>query len=324
MAVLTLALVLDLLLGDPRFIWRSLPHPVVLFGKVIEYFDKHRAEWNFDQLGGGEGEAEPGFTAGLVLLAMLLLLSIGVHFAIIAIGGWLGFVLELIIVGVLIAQKSMMEHVKVVIEALGHEDINKGREAVSQIVGRDVSTLDKSGISKAAIESLAENFSDGVVAPALWYAVLGLPGILFCKALNTADSMIGHRTLNHEYFGKPAAILDDWMNWPAARLSSLLVMLAMVVSRGKSAAINVWEITLRDAPGHRSPNAGWPEASFASALGIRLGGPRSYGEEVIEAVTLNPEGRSLVSVQDINKALRLFLRACLCLIAFCAFVWFLF
>ncbi|MEE9314030.1 MAG: adenosylcobinamide-phosphate synthase CbiB [Rhizobiaceae bacterium] len=324
MAILILALILDLFIGDPRWLWQTVPHPVVLFGKVIEYFDKNRSTWNFDSLGGGEGETEPGFTAGLVLLAVLLGVSILIDWLLkLVFGGW-SVVPEILLVGVLIAQKSLMDHVKQVIHGLSNNGVKGGREAVSQIVGRDVSQLNESGVSKAAIESLAENFADGVVAPALWYALFGLPGILIYKAVNTADSMIGHRTPTYEYFGKPAAILDDWMNWPAARLSSLLVVVAMVIGRGGKAAKHVWEITMRDAPGHRSPNAGWPEASFAAALGLSLGGPRNYGDGEIEAITLNPEGRTEATTTDIEKALRLFLRSCFCLLGLCGLLWFLF
>ena len=183
--------------------------------------------------------------------------------------------------------------------------------------------MDESGISKAAIESVAENFSDGVVAPALWYALFGLPGILFYKAVNTADSMIGHRTIEHEFFGKGAAVLDDWMNWPAARLSSFIILIAVAIGRGGKLAKTVWQITLRDAPLHLSPNAGWPEAGFAAALGLSLGGSRSYGDQQIDAVTLNPEGRDIAAVADIERALRLFLRCCFCFLALSALGWLL-
>ncbi len=325
MAVLILALIVDLLIGDPKSLWQRLPHPVALFGKVIDFFDRNRSALKFDRLGEKDGN-EPGFIAGLILLGVLLLISgaAGEILNFISKQSWqLGMALEVVVVAVLIAQKSLYEHGRRVIDALRNGGVIEGRKAVSFMVGRDVSQLDESGISKAAIESVAENFSDGVVAPALWYAAFGLPGILFYKAVNTADSMIGHRTVKYENFGKGAAVLDDWMNWPAARLSSLIIVLAVAVGRGGKLAKTVWQITFRDAPLHLSPNAGWPEASFASALGLSLGGPLRYGERILEAAILNGEGREIANVADIERSLRLFLRCCFCLLALCVSVWFL-
>ena len=219
---------------------------------------------------------------------------------------------------VFLAQKSLYDHVARVAAAFKTTGLAGAREAVSMIVGRDVKRLDESGVSKAAIESLAENFSDGVVAPVFWYVVAGLPGIIFFKAVNTADSMIGHRTERYEYFGKPAARLDDWMNWPAARLSTLLIMASAALARGGTAAKTVWSATLRDAPQHRSPNAGWPETGFAAALNLSLGGPRNYGADQVDGAHLYAEGREFAKPADIDKALSLFLRCCICLIALCA------
>ena len=326
MALLTLALLLDLLVGDPDWLWRRVPHPVVWFGKVIDWADKLRERKQ--ALGGSESGniktvQEALFQGGVLLVVLLLLLSI-ITSQIIGLLGPIGWIAELFIVAVLIAQKSLYDHVERVAVALRGGGIADGRKAVSMIVGRDVSKLDESGVSRAAIESLAENFSDGVVAPALWYAIAGLPGILFYKAVNTADSMIGHRNERYEHFGKAAAKVDDYMNWPAARLASLLVIAATFAGKGGDAAKRVWPRTKRDAPRHRSPNAGWPETSFAVALNLALGGPRRYGDETINATTLNPDGRSEASIDDIREGLQLFKRSCFALIALSGLVWFLF
>jgi adenosylcobinamide-phosphate synthase len=249
-------------------------------------------------LGTNQGQA-PGFVAGLVLLAAFAVLCIFVSVFvdwISTIYVWLSWVVELIIVMALIAQKSLYEHVARVRNGLKSGGVEGGREAVSMIVGRDVSQLSVSGVCKAAIESLAENFSDGVVAPIFWYAVLGLPGILFYKAVNTADSMIGHRTEEYEQFGKSSAILDDWMNWPAARLSAGLAWWATLVHQGRKRSESVLKTTRADAPHHRSPNAGWPEAAFAAALEISLGGDRSYGTEMVSARKLNESGRDKLEI----------------------------
>ena len=322
MFLLICALILDLIVGDPDWLWRRLPHPVVLFGKVIDWFDERRGWFgagSFEK----DKEAEPGFVAGLAMLAALLFLAMFIA-ALIHSLGIIGWVIELFLVAVLVAQKSLYDHVKRVADALRALGVRGGREAVSMIVGRDVSQLDESGVSKAAIESLAENFSDGVVAPVFWYCVFGLPGMIFYKAVNTADSMVGHHTQRHENFGKAAAVLDDWMNWPAARLSSLLVYMAVMVGKGGRFAGKVWRVTRRDAGSHRSPNAGWPESSFAAALGLSLGGPRRYGDDVVEADALYAEGRDIATVSDIDSALALFLRSCFCLIALVGLIWLVF
>lgn len=326
MGLLTLALLIDIFVGDPDWIWRRIPHPVVWFGKLIDWFDglRHRESLRqFVQRAGIRKAANVDIGFGLLLLAVfgLLAAALGKFVASLGTFGWL---IELLIVIVLMAQKSLYDHVSRVATAFRTEGLSSARNAVSMIVGRDVSKLDESGVSKAAIESLAENFSDGVIAPALWYAIAGLPGLLFYKAVNTADSMIGHRNENYEYFGKPAARLDDWLNWPAARLSSIFVVMSVALARGGRAAAIVWTATLRDASSHRSPNAGWPETSFAAALNLALGGPRSYGNESVDAEFLFAEGRDIAKPADVEKSLSLFLRCCICLIAICGLAWLLF
>jgi adenosylcobinamide-phosphate synthase len=233
------------------------------------------------------------FCAGFVIERALLALPFGV------------FLLGAL-ASSLLAQRSLHEHVGDVAQALD-VSLEEGRKAVARIVGRDVSQLDAAGVSRAAIESLAENFSDGVVAPALWLALAGLPGALAYKALNTADSMIGHRTARHAAFGWASARLDDLANLPASRLSAALLALASFALPGASAR-RASETALRDAEKHLSPNAGWPEAAMAGALGLSLGGPRTYGMLAVPGAYLG-DGRRCATSADIRIALRLYRRA---------------
>jgi adenosylcobinamide-phosphate synthase len=230
----------------------------------------------------------------------------------------LGIVLAAVLASTLIAQRSLREHVARVAAALEHDGLAAGREAVSHIVGRDPDTLDEAGVARAAIESLAENFSDGVVAPAFWLAVAGLAGGAAYKAINTADSMIGHRTPRHRAFGWAAARLDDLVNLPASRLTALLIVAAAAVSPDASAG-NAWRSVRRDAPQHRSPNAGYPEAAMAGALGLALAGPRVYGGVKVEDAIMG-DGRRAATAADIRAALRLYRRADAMLIALVALV----
>lgn len=219
-----------------------------------------------------------------------------------------GFVLLVVITASLPAQRSLYSHVETVADALEWHGLDAGRGAVSMVVGRNPEALDEAAVARAAIESLAENFSDGVVAPAFWITVGGLPGGALYKAANTADSMIGHRTPRHTDFGRAAARFDDLVNWPAARLSALWLMLAAF---GTGAD---WREALRavrrDAGRHRSPNAGWPEAAMAGALGLRLGGPRVYGDVPVDDAFMG-DGRAEATVADIRRALGLYRVACM-------------
>ena len=212
-----------------------------------------------------------------------------------------------VIASTLIAQRSLHQHVARVADALDNAGLASGREAVSHIVSRDTKALDEAGVARAAIESLAENFSDGVVAPVLWMIIAGLPGAAIYKAVNTADSMIGHRTARFQAFGWAAARFDDLLNLPASRLSALLIIAAAAATKGTSASA-AWRAVRRDARHHRSPNAGYPEAAIAGALGLALAGPRSYaGVHVDDAFMGN--GRYAVKTNDIRAALRLYRRA---------------
>jgi adenosylcobinamide-phosphate synthase len=216
----------------------------------------------------------------------------------------------------LLAQRSLHDHVAAVSKGLREGGIDGGRRAVSMIVGRNPQSLDEAGVSRAAIESLAENFSDGIVAPAFWLGLGGLSGAVLYKAANTADSMIGHRTPRHEAFGWAAARFDDLVNLPASRLSALLIMGAAALNRGASPQA-AWRAVRRDASHHRSPNAGWPEAAMAGALGLRLAGPRVYGDVRVEDRWMG-DGRAEADASDIDRALTLYRTACRLLFALAA------
>ena len=225
----------------------------------------------------------------------------------------LGFFVVILLATTLLAQKSLADHVEAVARGLD-QGLPEGRKAVSMIVGRDPEKLDRAGVARAAIESLAENFSDGVVAPAFWMAVGGLAGGAAYKAVNTADSMIGHRTPKHEAFGWASARFDDLVNLPASRLTALLIVVAAAILPGMDAA-GAWRAVWRDAKKHRSPNAGWPEAAMAGALGLALAGPRSYGGVMGDDAFMGDGGRRGATAADIRRALRLFWMADVLLMA---------
>jgi adenosylcobinamide-phosphate synthase len=292
------ALLLDALVGDPDWLWRRLPHPVALAGRAIAALEGRlnrpgRRPWR-------------GRLAGIAALALLLGGALLLGWAVETLELW---PLELALVATLLAQRSLYEHVAAVVFALRRDGaaggLHAGRQAVGRIVGRDPERLDEAGVCRAAIESLAENFSDGIVAPALWYALGGLPGLLAYKALNTADSMIGHRSERYRDFGWAAARLDDLANLPASRLSALLIALARPRRLGPALAAVV-----RDAGRHRSPNAGWPEAAMAGSLGLALAGPRHYAEGAVEDAWMNAGGREGAGPADVERALRRYRDAC--------------
>ena len=248
--------------------------------------------------------------AGVLALALLLGGTASIAFVLAAIlsGTLFGFALLALIAASLPAQRSLATHVRAVADALEQDGLVAGRRAVSMIVGRNPGVLDESAVARAAIESLAENFADGVVAPAFWIAVGGLAGGVVYKAANTADSMIGHRTPRYAAFGWAAARFDDLVNLPASRLAALWLLLAAVVG-GADARAGLAAVG-RDARRHRSPNAGWPEAAMAGALGLKLGGPRVYGEALVEDAFMG-DGRFDAGPADIRRALRLYRLACL-------------
>ncbi|WP_422370923.1 adenosylcobinamide-phosphate synthase CbiB [Hoeflea sp.] len=306
--VLFAALVLDRIVGDPDWLWRRLMHPVVVFGNLIGWADRR-----FNRPDDSAAtRRRKGVAAILALLGSAVAAGLLMDRITVVLGP-LGAVLEVIIVAVFLAQKSLADHVGAVVEGFRDNGLEGARRAVSMIVGRDPDALDDSGVSRAAIESLAENFSDGVVAPAFWYAVLGLPGLLAYKMLNTADSMIGHLNDRHRDFGRAAALLDDAANWPASRLSAVLIAAGAGLAKGTTAMKRAMATALSDSGLHRSPNAGWPEAAMAGGLNLALAGPRRYGGELVVEASLNAGGRSEAAVGDIVSALIVFARSCDCL-----------
>jgi adenosylcobinamide-phosphate synthase len=296
------ALLLDAVIGDPDWLWRRLPHPVVWIGNGIGWLERwlNREDWSRRQ------RKLAGVVTIIALVSVAML--VGGLLADLLNDNWIGFGVEALIASTLIAQHSLYQHVARVHRAFTEGGLPAARQAVAMIVGRDPEQLDEAGVSRAAIESTAENFSDGIVAPVFWLALLGLPGLIAYKAINTADSMIGHRSTRYIDFGWAAARLDDLVNLIPARLSGILVALAAPVSRGS--IIASLKIMMRDASKHRSPNAGWPESAMAGALGIAIAGPRAYAEGVVNDPYLNAEGRT-AKPDDIRRALRVFVAACL-------------
>jgi len=298
MTVTLVALLLETFFGYPDQVLRAIGHPAIWMGRLIDDLDRLLNH-----------EAAPdlirrimGAFAIVVLIAIVGIVAYAIELSLTA----LPFAaVSIALVGsTLIAQHSLYRHVAAVATALEQHGLASGRDAVSHIVGRDVDALDEAGVARAAIESLAESFSDGVVAPAFWLTLAGLAGAAVYKAINTADSMIGHRTPRHQAFGFAAARLDDLVNLPASRLSALLIVMAAAITPGAS-AVNAWRAVKRDARQHRSPNAGYPEAAMAGALGLALAGPRVYdGVKVDDAVMGN--GRAAATATDIHAALDLY------------------
>ncbi|PKA42524.1 adenosylcobinamide-phosphate synthase CbiB [Rhizobium sullae] len=306
--VLLLALLLDRIVGDPDWLWSRLPHPVVIFGKAISHFDR---QFNRETLTKAERRLN-GTVSITVLLAFSAVAGLVLHWFF-GLFGFVGILLEVVCVAVFLAQKSLADHVSAVAEGLRGEGIVGGRRAVSRIVGRDPETLDEPGVCRAAIESLAENFSDGVVAPALWYAVLGLPGLFIYKMLNTADSMIGHKSDKYVDFGWASARLDDLANWPAARLTILLIAAGAWLRRGANASREALRVAIRDGGLHRSPNSGRPEAAMAGALDVQLAGPRVYSGIVVSEPMINGAGRGTATVKDVEDGVAVFNASCMIL-----------
>jgi adenosylcobinamide-phosphate synthase len=299
-------MLIELCFGYPERVLSAIGHPVTWIGRLIGALD---------QLLNRKGARR---AAGIVAVLILIVVV-----------GTVGWIVQrellrlpfgLLAVGLLgstlIAQRSLHRHVAHVAVALEKQGGEAGRAAVSHIVGRDTEALDEAGVARAAIESLAENFSDAVVAPILWMAIAGLPGAALYKGINTADSMIGHRTPRYEAFGWAAARLDDLVNLPASRLSALLLVAAAALSKDASAA-EAWRAIWRDAARHRSPNAGYPEAAMAGALGLSLAGPRVYGGVRVEDALMG-DGRRDADTADIRRALALYRRADAILIALVA------
>jgi len=275
--ILFIAMLLDAIFGEPRWLWDRVAHPAIMIGKAIGWADR--------RLNNGNARAK-----GIIVLVALVL------------GGWwIGGIIEwfgalptVLLAAILIAQKSLVDHVKAVGQAL-RRSVTEGRTEVAKIVGRDTKEMSEPEVARAAIESAAENLSDGVIAPVFWFLIAGLPGLLVYKAVNTADSMIGYKNEKYEDFGWASARFDDLLNWIPARLTAFLIML--------SKADFTFGASLReDAQLHRSPNAGWPEAAMARVLDIALSGPRSYDGEMREFPYVNEFGRRTIGANDIDQA----------------------
>jgi len=296
-----MALLIEASFGYPDLLARIISHPVIWLGRLIGWLDLTLNRESHSKA----NRKLAGFIAALCIVAVPAVMAFGVERGLLAFP--FGFVVVAAAASTLLAQRSLYDHVARVASALEQDGIDGAREAVSHIVGRDTHALDQAGVSRAAIESLAENFSDGIVAPCFWLAAGGLAGGVAYKAVNTADSMIGHRTTRHKDFGFASARLDDLLNLPASRLSALLIIAAAAVSKPASAG-QAWRAVCRDAHRHRSPNAGYPEAAMAGALGLALAGPRVYGGAMVEDATMG-NGRRDAGATDIRAALALYRRA---------------
>lgn len=274
--VLVLAMLLDAALGEPDWLWRRVPHPAVIMGRLIRWCDKTLNKGNMRQPKG--------------ILAVLIMICLAGCI------GWalsqLGPIAEGIVAAVLLAQRSLVQHLSAVADGL-RLSLEQGRRSVANIVSRNTKDMSPPAVARAAIESGAENLSDGVVAPALWFLIGGLPGLLIYKMVNTADSMIGYRTPRHEAFGWAAARLDDLLNWGPARLTALLISVP-------GGAVGQWPSIKQDAALHRSPNAGWPEAAMANALNIAIAGPRAYDGKMQDFAWVNISGRRNIGPVEID------------------------
>jgi adenosylcobinamide-phosphate synthase len=293
-----LAVLIELIAGYPDWLVRSIGHPVTWMGRLIAGLERR---WNRETL-------RPHVRRMVGAVAVLLLVGIVGMVALIIERGLLllpfGLIGAAVVASTLVAQRSLYQHVSRVADALESGGIRAAREAVSYIVGRDTETLDEAGVARAAIESLAENFSDGVVAPVISMIIAGLPGAAIYKAINTADSLIGHQSPRYQAFGWAAARLDDLINLPASRLSALLIIAAAALTK-ESSAPAAWRAVRRDARHHRSPNAGYPEAAMAGALDLALAGPRTYDGVLVDDAFMG-DGRRAAKATDIRAALAVY------------------
>ena len=282
---LVLAMLLDAVFGEPRMLWDRLPHPAVLMGRLVAFLDR--------TLNTGQDRKSRGVLALSVLC-----------FTAVVIGSLLsqfGWVIEIIVAAILLAQKSLIDHVRAVATGL-RKSIEEGRFAVSMIVSRDTKDMNEAQAARSAIESAAENFSDGVIAPAFWFLVGGLPAMLVYKFVNTADSMIGYKTEKYLEFGWASARFDDLLNWLPARLSMLLIVIFAKQPVNFRAIVS-------EAKRHKSPNAGWPEAAMARAINVALAGPRSYDGQLQQLPWVNETGRQTITADDVDAAVRILWRA---------------
>ncbi|MFW8595765.1 adenosylcobinamide-phosphate synthase CbiB [Cribrihabitans neustonicus] len=282
--ILVLALMLDAALGEPKWLWSRIPHPAVLMGRAVGWLDT--------RLNHGDNRRAKGVLAALALLVGGLLLG-----ALLALPGAPA---EIVIAAILIAHRSLTAHVQAVADGL-RQSLAAGREAVAMIVSRDTGQMTAPQVARSAIESGAENLSDGVIAPAFWFLLAGLPGLVAYKLINTADSMIGYRNARYRDFGWAAARLDDLLNLIPARLTGLLIALA-------GGQLGDWRAIAADARQHRSPNAGWPEAAMARALNSALSGPRSYDGKIRDFPWVHSAGSKSASAETITRSVSMLWR----------------
>ena len=282
---LVIAMLLDAVLGEPRMLWDRLPHPAVLMGRLVAFLDR--------TLNTGQDRKSKG-----VLALSVLCFTAAVIGSLLSQFGW---VIEIIVSAILLAQKSLIDHVRAVATGL-RTSIEEGRFAVSMIVSRDTKDMNQAQVARSAIESAAENFSDGVIAPAFWFLIGGLPAMLVYKFVNTADSMIGYKTEKYLEFGWASARFDDLLNWIPARLSMLLIVVFAKQPVNFRAIVS-------EAKRHKSPNAGWPEAAMARAINVALAGPRSYGGQLQQLPWVNETGRQSITADDVDAAFRILWRA---------------
>ena len=291
--ILLVAMALDWLVGEPDMLWRRMPHPVVIFGRGIGFFDQL---WNRRRDTTGRQRRLRGAAA-----IVMLCLAAGLAGVLLSFGGP---IIACLVLAILLAARSLDEHIRAVATALD-SGIEPARHAVGMIVGRDTSELDAGDVARAAIETGAENLSDGVIAPAMWFVLAGLPGVIIYKLVNTADSMIGYRNARYLAFGYAAARLDDLLNFVPARVTAMLICLAAIFRGG---GLQACRAMIRDGGHHASPNAGWPEAAIAGALDVWLAGPRRYGNRVRQARKFHQTGRA-ADAPAIMGALRILIAA---------------
>ena len=301
LGALLLAMAVDAAFGDPRWLWRRVPHPVVIMGGAIARLE---ARW-LDRGAPAAEQARRGRMASLLVIGASALVAFALQEMCVRLP--LGWVPLTVAMSTLIAARGLYDHVAAVAAGL-EQGLEEGRQAVAHLVGRDPASLDAHGVARAAIESTAENFADGVVAPLYWAVLFGLPGMAAYKAVNTLDSMIGHRSPRYLHFGRFAARLDDRANWLPARLAALLILAASFCLPATTPNAG-WQALWRDPSHHRSRNAGWPEAAIAGALGLRLAGPRRYAGEMVDDAWMG-EGHAAASPDDIRRALRVYALAC--------------
>lgn len=280
---LIVGVLLDRMLGDPT----RLPHPIVYFGKSISFME-HR-------LNKGDNRESKGRFTALFLIAITYILSSVIVFVAFRVNYWLGTALMSVLVFYCLAAKTLEEEVANVFKA-ADKSLEDGRHQVARIVGRDTSELSDHEVRTAALETLAENLSDGVIAPLFWYFILGVPGMLTYKMINTLDSMIGYKTERYRDFGKTAALIDDAANYLPARITAML----MIFVAGKPM---LYKFVRKYGPQHASPNSGYPESALAGILDCRFGGPHNYFGEVVVKPFIGSNSKSYTK-WDINTSLR--------------------